>query len=273
MDTIPLEKLSVYFEPEDRETAERAAQTAERTLQLLKERWGIEPPADLRVYIMTSWQGFMFGAAPPLWKLYMALTFPLWAPRTVRIWPIAGGWAQAFGKRHTVGVKPPRLIAKADRSIGLQIFEPLEPMERVEMVTCHELTHACTNYLRSPAWLHEGMAMVMVDLCLGKPTVQQGTLAHLANAPAELAGRPNTRRIARTREGMIYQYTRGYWLTRFLSESQPELLRSLLGRHRSHPELIAELAAGLGLTSESFWEQIDGLVVAHLSKREAAQDI
>ncbi|MDY0020657.1 MAG: hypothetical protein RBT47_11725, partial [Anaerolineae bacterium] len=142
MQKIAVESLTLYFDAEEREAAGWVRQACERSARLLREQWGLAAPKDCRVYIMTSWLDFAFRSAPWLWKMLLALTLPLWAFRIRKLWPLAGGWAQSYGRRRTVGVKPPRLLQLADRRMGERIFiEEGTLDEKVQRITCHELTH------------------------------------------------------------------------------------------------------------------------------------
>jgi hypothetical protein len=51
-------------------------------------------------------------------------------------------------------------------------------------------------------------------------------------------------------------------LTRYLVETQPELLHKLLNERFSHHELEGFITAELGIGQEAFWQEIDQLVVA-----------
>ena len=88
--------LCLYYAPEEQEAARIIGSACERTVALLQQRWGLSPPADCRVYVMTSWSSFLFSSATCPWKAYLALTFPLVAHRAKGIWPYAGGWSLQF---------------------------------------------------------------------------------------------------------------------------------------------------------------------------------
>ena len=66
-------------------------------------------------------------------------------------------------------------------------------------------------------------------------------------------------------DALVYAYVRGYWLTRYLDDTKPELLRDLLSRKRSRKVLEADLAAAFGTTRDAFWGEIDGTVASHFS--------
>jgi hypothetical protein len=270
METMQVTGLTLFFDPEERDAAELIGRACERSVQINHEYWGLETPEDLRVYIMTSWRHMVFHSAPWSWRILLVIALPLWAPRARRMWPYVGGWEQRYGKRATVGIKPPRLMEVADRSIGERIFVQLEPVEeRVRSVTCHELNHAFVAHLRPPAWLKEGLAMISVDQFFGKTTVQPETLAALER-PSRQAGAQNHRQVrVEDPDAAVYQYVRGYWVTRYLDDTQPDLLRSLLVRRQSHRELEGKVAAAFDMDHEQFWSSVDAAVVSHFREADA----
>jgi len=256
--------LSLYFEPEDREAADLISSACERSTQVIREHWGLETPGDCRVYVMRSLLHFVFASAPWSWRVLLGATFPLWYFRQRRIWPYAGGYEQRYGRRLAVGIKPPRLMQEADASVGARIFvQTGEIEEKVERTTCHELAHAFVGHLDLPAWLKEGQAMVTVDRYMGRQTVQQDTLEALARYSKKAAAAGYRKVSMQDPDAAVYLYTRGYWITRYLDETQPVLLRRLLQRRQSHGALEAEVAAALGMDREEFWREIDGMVIAY----------
>jgi hypothetical protein len=67
--------------------------------------------------------------------------------------------------------------------------------------------------------------------------------------------------------GLIYHYVRGYWLTRYLEETQREFIRGLLARRHARKDLEARIADACGLAPAAFWQQIDAKVVLHFGQR------
>ena len=159
MEMMQADGLMIFYEADEQETAQLLYPACEKIIRLLQKNWGLDTPPDCQVYVMTSWGGFFIHAAPWLWKVLLVLLWPLWAFNARRIWPHAGGWSQQFGKRRAVGIKPPRLLQTSDSSIGKRIFIEIEGLEtKVQLVVCHELTHAFTAHLRLPMWLNESLA-------------------------------------------------------------------------------------------------------------------
>jgi len=61
----------------------------------------------------------------------------------------------------------------------------------------------------------------------------------------------------------VYLFVRGYWIVRYLEDTQPGLLRTLLAERHGHKALEDKLASALGMTREEFWGRIDGVVATH----------
>jgi hypothetical protein len=271
MQERPIDGLTLFFEADAQEAAELIGGACEQSVRLIRESWGLETPEDCRVYVMTSWQRFIFHSAPWHWRILLVPSLPLWVSRVSRMWRYAGGWMQRYGKRRAVGVKPPRILEQADRSVGARIFLPEDDIARkVEQVTCHELTHAFAAHLRLPMWLNEGLAMLTVDRLVGAPTVLPETVETLRRSSSR-AGPAGYRDLRWTdRDAMVYHTVRGYWITRYLEEAHPGLVRSMLSQRYRQEALEEGLAEALGLQREELWTTIDGVVAAHFEHRDAA---
>lgn len=256
--------ITLLFDPSELDAADLIGSACTKSIQLIHEYWELETPEDCRVYVMTSWLHFVFHSAPWPWQILLAISIPLWYFRVSKLWNYAGGWAQRYGQRRAVGVKPPRLLQLADRSIGHRVFIKEDNIsEKVQHVTCHELVHAFTAHLKLPMWLNEGLAMVTVDNLLGKPTVRADTL-ELLTQPASLASPGGYQSLTlKDKEAVVYHVVRGYWITRYLEETQPELLKSILKRRYTHRALESKIAAAVGMSRDEFWSGIDGVVSSH----------
>ena len=106
MESSQVAGLTLFFEADEQEAAELIGQSCAQSVDLIQQLWGLGTPKDCRVYVMTSWLHFMFHSAPWRWRPFVAIFFPLWAPRARKLWRYAGGWAQRYGNRRAVGVKP-----------------------------------------------------------------------------------------------------------------------------------------------------------------------
>ncbi len=258
-----IDGISVVFDSSEQETAELICEAVAKTLPLVEESWGLGRPGDCRVYIMTSWWGFLFQSAPWSWRIMLALTLPLWYSRVRRTWPYSAAWTQRFGRRIAIGIKPPRLLELSDKSVGVHMFvEEKDTGTKVRHLTCHELTHACSAHLKLPAWLNEGLAALTVDRYLGKQTIRPDTLELVRGFTPK--GRPPTyRELSRlSGEAIAYHAVRGYWLVRYLEEKRPGLLKRILSSPQVASAIEAQVAVELGLEPDSFWGEIDDRIVA-----------
>lgn len=254
----------LYYEETDRAVAEQACRALERALSCNRQQWGFESPRDLHMVIMTGWWSYITAAAPPGAKAALALSYPLWAGRIRRTWKFTGGWQNRYGRRFVIGIKPPRLIAAADRSLGRRIYLDVEDLdEKMRQVVYHEVTHACAAHLRLPAWLNEGLAMLTTDILAGMQTVQPGTLELLGGGIPFSGGR---RLASLNPDAIAALYARGYWITRYLSEARPALLLELLKRPLGRGMIESRLAEALNLPHERLWADIEMLVREHYSR-------
>jgi len=267
METMPLNGFTLFFDAEEREAAELIRRACEKSVRLIHECWGLDTPQDLRVYVLTSaWLRSTFHSAPWGWRILMGLSLPLWYFRTRRLWQVAGGWQQQYGQRKTVGIKTPRLIPLDDSGIGDRIFiREDDADEKVQHITCHELVHAFTSDLKLPVWLNEGLAMVTVERYAGKATIRRETLDALRRSSNQAVAGSYQGINLKDPDAVVYLYVRGYWITRYLEETQPGRLKSLLARRYSHGELESQVAFACGMGREEFLRKVDGTVAAHFS--------
>lgn len=256
--------LTLHYDPAETEAAGIVEEACLRSVHVIGETWGLEAPSDCRVYVMTSWLRFLVDSAPWSWRIPLAITFPLWAFRIGRIWRYAAGWAQRYGRRQAVGVKPPRLILAADKSIGELIYvREDDAAEKVRHATCHELTHAFMAHLRLPSWLNEGLAMVTVDRFFGKATVRDDTLEALGLQGALERPQKIVRLNPADKPAVVRHYARGYWIARLIAETDLQAMRELVLVRRSRKELENRIAAILGTSPAALWREADRLVVSH----------
>jgi len=258
--------ITISASPQDRETAVWIEETCERALRLAQEMWALDPPQDCHIYVMTSWWKFFFRSAPWPWKVLLAIGFPLWALRARRTWPYAAAWTQRFGRRVVIGVKPPRILEQSDLRVGVRMFVEEKDMRlKLQHVSCHELIHACSAHLRLPMWLNEGLATVTVDYYLGKTTILKETLELLRDYQPK-APPPTYRQLSRMKtEALVYHTTRGYWLTRYLSEQHNDFMIRLLETRRSAQEIDKLVVERIKIDPLTFWQEIDGILVRYFT--------
>lgn len=266
MEIKPINGMKIYYDSDEIKAVDQLAQACERSLQSIKNTWNLAAPQDCRVYLMDSWPRCVFLGAPLGSQILLGLTLPLWYRDFKMRWLHAGGWSQRYGSRQIVGIKAPRLIAETPDAMGESLFVKEEDLEQKFLsIVCHELTHACSAHLDLPIWFNEGLAMVSVDRCLEKQTVLPGTLALLNSEEngGDSADRFNMK--TQSREEIILLYVRGYWLTRYLVENNPDLVEELLSEKLSANDFDARIARSLDVSPESFWQQIDPILADHYS--------
>ena len=258
MDSISISGLTVYYDRNESEAVDEIVIACDRSVQTIRESWQLRTPTDCRVYILTSWPRCVFLGAPLSSQILLGVTFPFWYAEFKQRWYYSGGWSQGYGDRQVVGIKSPRLIAQIPDPIGESIFIKEDDLnQKVLSIVCHELTHAHSSYLQLPTWLHEGLAMVSADRCLGKPTVLHDTLQLLHNGETRHSPTGELNVKSQTRDEIILLYVRGYWLTRYLEDTQPDLVTELLKTKHSQQELEGLIAARLEVPRENFWQDLE----------------
>lgn len=270
METLATNGITIYYEPQERATAEQIRQACERSSYIVNEHWGLNVPPNCRVYVMTSWKDFMFQTSAGRRRFLLKVTYPLWAKRVQQMWETAGGWNLPAKDGPVIGVKPARLIQEGDPSTGELLFiEEPDPDRKLQQVTCHELAHAFTSHLKLPMWLREGLAMLAVDRYFEHPTVKRESLELLEGEYSQ--SEPKEYRDFKIKDPkyLAFQVARGYWLTRYLDETQPDLLRSLLLKRLPHPELEEKVAVALEIDPEDLWDDVDELLVDYFEQLEA----
>ena len=263
METKTIRNLTLHFDAAEEAAAGLIGNACTRSLDLIRDLWGLEAPAECRVYVMTSWSQFLFDAAPWPWRIYLAVTLPLRYRRIQQMWAMAGGWALRYGQRRVIGIKPPRLLQEVDPGLRDRVFVPREPEAWAQQNTCHELVHACSDHLKLPTWLHEGLAMITVDRFASRSTVKAGTLETMVDASRGAGPRHGDANLPSDPDHLVYLAVRGYWMTRYLAEAHPTLLREQLAHRQSHEALEAALAPELGMDPGTFWREMEAITVSH----------
>ena len=268
MNTRTVGNITLVFSLDEQDTANLISGVCDKAIGLVRESWGLESPKKCCIYVMTSWLGFIFQSAPWSWRILLGATMPFWCFRARRTWPYSAAWTQRYGRRVAIGVKPPRLSEQGDRSIGLRMFvEEKDAKVNVQHVTCHELVHACSAHLLLPMWLNEGIATITVDRFMERPMIRSDTLEFVRSYLPK-ATPPTYRQLSRMdREAIAYHGIRGYWLVRYLEEKHPGFLRHMFSLRQDSKIIERRMITELSMKPESFWSEIDDLVVNHFEKK------
>ena len=260
-----IEQVQFFYPPEEKSDAVIIRKAISTTIEVLNQRYGLQPPDNCRVILMTGWQMFLDNASPGLMKLTLPLIKMLQGKRFEATWKLAGGWNQKMGRHVVAGVKPGRLIQLADRRVGEKIFIPSDSIdEKVFSITSHELTHAFSDHLRLPSWLNEGLAMLTAGHTLEKETVRNDTLEFLKNSRI---GRITRLNLA-NEDAIVLLYVRAYWLTRWLEQEKSNLLQSWLKRPLRPGRIDQQLASEFKMSTTGFWNSIDHFLFDYFAREK-----
>jgi hypothetical protein len=260
--------ITLYFHPEDHETANIVESACLRSISIIKETWHLSLSKRCCIYIMTSWIRFIFQFAPWYVRIYYVFYYFSWAEHFRKIWPDIGGWTLNYATRTVIGIKSPRLrdIKDINFNIGKIIFTPESDINKhIQHIVCHEMTHAFCASLKLPMWLNEGIAMITVDKFFEKMTVAKKPLEVMSmfSQKNRIAGYKNL--IYMKPEEVAYNYLHGYWITRYLMETQPELLMEILSKKINEWVLYSKLTLSLNISQKNFWQDIDNKVTKYFS--------
>jgi hypothetical protein len=110
--------------------------------------------------------------------------------------------------------------------------------------------------------------MLSVDRYLEYPSVKPDTLEILENRQNdEHPGGYRNLKVSDPNE-LIYFYARSYWMTRYIEETRPGLLKSLFDKRYRHKELESRLAAAYHLDYGEFWKTANQEAVKRFNRRE-----
>jgi len=260
MESIIVDDITILFESDEKPAANLFANACKKSVPLIYDTWGLNVPPKCQVYVMTSWQQFLLHSAPWYRKVIILITFPLLYLNINKEWSKIAGWALPY--QPTIGVKPPTLLNLQNKAIGEKIYVQETDLNRkAQGYLCHELVHACSNHLKLPLWLNEGIAMYTVDKLIGNPTVKDETL-QLLNIYPHKHKLLNYRNLMNADvDGIVYNYVRGYWLTRFLEKNCTGFLSTLLRKRQNERELVRLISNKLSIRLEDFWNEIDKKIV------------
>ena len=71
MKSRTISHVTLMFNPDEQNTADLIGGACEKAIQLAQEIWGLGPPENCRIYVMTSWWGFVFQSAPWPWRILL----------------------------------------------------------------------------------------------------------------------------------------------------------------------------------------------------------
>ena len=241
MKTVIVGNIKILYNDAGKSSLDLFVDACAKAGPLIFETWGLKTPANCKIYIMTSWQSFFFRTLSWPKKLICVIAFPLVFPIGYIIskrWPKLTGWTAPHCP--TCVVKTPALVELSGRKTGSKMYiQETNSGNIVQVAICHELVHAFSIHLNLPVWLNEGIAMYTADKFAGKTTVKTETLKIIEDYPHKNRSTSYTNLMNGDDDSIIYNYVRGYWLTRYLEHNYPGFIRSLLVNRPSKRKIEA----------------------------------
>jgi len=222
----------LYFSLRNKKLANTLKNYLDEIVRFIEETWKINSPENLNVYIVDSMLKFVFHSSSLLKKLLLIIFFPLWYYKAKKLWPFSAAWTLRAKKNPIIDIKSPDELKNSDPSIGKDIYTNDAYGNNYKSkwigLACHELVHAFTSSQFLSLWLNEGIAQLTVEKFLNKETISTDTIVSLKNNAGK-AKNINYRNIHRMEKSLItYSLVRGYWITRYLDEKYPKLLKEIV---------------------------------------------
>ena len=265
--TRAIRGLTLYFNAEDQTAANLIGEACDTSVDLIHTTWNLETPANVCVYVMTSWLHFVFHSAPWTWRVLLAITLPLWVLRMRRMWQIAGRWrnvtanaAPSASSHHVFYKLQTRALANASSSRVSTSTKKSAATPATNSSTPFRPISSCpSGSTRDWQWSRSTSSQA-------QPTVQPTSLETLALTTDKINPRSYRGVHPTDPDGLVYLTTRGYWITRYLEATNPGLLQELLSEKMTHAALEDRVAAACGIDRETFWRNIDQMVVAQFAE-------
>ncbi len=204
-----------------------------QAVDFLPNTWSLNIP-NCYVYVTARWQTIMLEQPPLLHRSLRRAFFTVRPKRRTlmdRLWTRSAGWFQRYGKVCFIAIKPLSEFQKMNLANN-QLYTPMTYHEKFSNTLFHELTHAFTAHLKLPLWLNEGVALLSAEKALGYGMVKEETLEYLTTPQRSL----NYYQLPKlSNEQFLYQYAKGYWLTRYLQEQHEDVLKQLLRGWKFNP--------------------------------------
>jgi len=212
--------------------------------QFVFDEWGIQQQRKYSIFIADDWHVALHNL--PLLRLRLKLS-PNLHKGYNDMWSRVRAWALHSTFRSNICIKENFDAEDKKDNPGRIIYDLSTDIYSSEIVFCHELTHICTQHLRLPHWLEEGIAMLTVDKYFNLQTVSLSTLEllkqhpqHMLTSKIKWLEKPSATVIA-------CQYAAGYWLSRYLHELHPDSFKYLLAKPRKEQEIKKHLTEVCGL--------------------------
>jgi len=260
--------IKILYNNAGKSSVDLFANACTKSIPVIYETWGLKAPANCKVYIMTSWQSYLFQTLSWAEKFFLVVVLPISLPQVYmkmsKSWRLFSGWT--VPSRPNCWIKTLALVNMSSHELRDKVhIQETDPDNIVRLAICHELTHAFSVHLKLPLWLSEGIAMYTTDKFAGKITVKAESLKYLEPNPHKNRSTNYTKLTTGDDDRIAYNYARGYWLTRYLEHNFPGFIRGLLVKRQSKRKIEQQLSLKTGIPVKDFWNEIDKKIVAQFA--------
>lgn len=225
--------IHTHMDEPSKETESLLSEACCEAVDFLQSTWSLQKP-NCHVYVTSRWQTIMLEQPPLLHRNLRKAFFTIRPKRRTlmdNLWARSAGWFQRYGKLCLIAIKPLSEFQKMNLANN-QLYTPMTYKEKFSNTLVHELTHAFTAHLKLPLWLNEGIALLTAEKALGYGIVKRETLEYLTTPQKSLSYYQLPKL---SNDKFLYQYAKGYWLTRYLQERHEDVLKQLLSKWKFNP--------------------------------------
>ncbi|QOR36281.1 hypothetical protein IMX26_05565 [Clostridium sp. 'deep sea'] len=212
----------IYYKDKNIKTLNLVKQSFKNVTRELKISYNLVPPQNLKIFIMNSWQGFVYVSTPLFLWPFVGFHLMLLNRKMKKLWPAIGGWSKSYNDKYIIGIKDLTLMKhknnyySKDKESAI-FYKKNGDNEVITHLVIHELiTHSLNKY-QYPQWLIEGLTLNTLETILNIQKVKHSTLETLKNYNEQsLQTEP------------LSNYIIGYWFVKYLNESNSQHIKEQL---------------------------------------------
>jgi hypothetical protein len=279
METKCLGDATIYFRHTERQTAALIEEVYARSVPLLHSMFGLRPAKELRFVVLATHWGFVRHCIPRRQKALVLVYLPFTLGQIKRIFAAGCSWTAEHKDHVLVGVKAIQSLGSLPELLQTSWADPTSPAlsgeEWLRAWVRGQIIGACCQPYRLPDWLHAGIAGLIRDHVSEPPSKPAGLarlLERFGTLDMEVAPLCNPEQAnslpQEARDKLAAPDFLAYWVTRFIEESRPGLIRSLFQSGCRGKAFEREIAAALGIDPTRFAADVVKLAAAHFRQTE-----
>lgn len=272
---------TLYYRASDAATVAEFESLYADVVRMAREKFGIEPPATLKVYVIHSWPEWLLRTGGLLVWLVHLFRLPHWW----YMFSFSGGWRHLYAGIVPISMARAKILVKSLRKLpsGLpphvhaswegepKLLIDRHTLWRREIVGA--IVQACCG-IRLPRWLVRGVVLSIARPLVHTPSPPQRWQPIFEWAGVDATPLWDLRNLERLPQDKVDElagvHEWPYWAVAYVEILQPGLLRQLIAAGLPRPKLEQELAARLGMATGQFWESLAAEATSYFERDQVA---